>query len=519
MHSVLLVNIIVSLLISGCVALPSDSARTASYGLTDTAGTRIGKAVAPRAAEHPGLSGVHVLADGRDAFAARMMMADAAERSLDVQYYIWRNDTTGTLLFAALRAAAERGVRVRLLLDDNNTVGLDGMLAFLDAHPRIEVRLFNPFAMRSARMLGFLTDFSRLNRRMHNKSFTADGQATIVGGRNVGDEYFDATGEVLFADVDVLAVGSAVQAVQRDFDRYWNSPSAYPAAALLGAPEAGAEAQYQAHVARIARAPQAQAYQAAVRVSTFVSQMTAKTLPLEWAAVRLVSDDPAKVLATAPPEASVAHRLPGMLGEPASQVDLVSPYFVPGPKWTPKLAQLAGAGVKVRILTNSLEATDVVAVHAGYAKWRTQLLAGGVKLYELKRLWPKDNEPRRAGSGAVGSGIGGSSASSLHAKTMAVDQERVFVGSFNFDPRSVELNTEMGFVIESRTLATLVGTVLEARLPGRAYEVKLSPDGKLYWLEGVGGGAFRQHDSEPGTSYWRRALVRFLSLLPIDSQL
>ncbi len=514
MQSGPLIHIVILLLMSGCAALPSHSGRSASVAFTDTAGTRIGKAVAPRAAEHPGLSGVHVLADGRDAFAARMMMAAAAERSLDVQYYIWRNDTTGTLLLSALRGAAERGVRVRLLLDDNNTAGLDAVLALLDAHPLIEVRLFNPFAMRSARMLGFLTDFRRLNRRMHNKSFTADGQATIVGGRNVGDEYFDATGDVLFADVDVLAVGSVVEAVQRDFDRYWNSQSAYPAAALVGLPQTGADAQFQAQVARIAGAPQAAAYQAAVRVSTFVTQMTAKTLPLEWAPVRLVSDDPAKVLAAAPLDASVAHNLPGMLGEPARQVDLVSPYFVPGPKWTPRLAQLARAGVKVRILTNSLEATDVAAVHAGYGKWRRELLAGGVKLYELKRVWPKESEPRRAGSG-----VGGSSASSLHAKTMAVDQERVFVGSFNFDPRSVELNTEMGFVIESRALATLVGTVLAARLPARAYEVKLAADGKLYWLEGVGGGAVVQHDTEPGTSYWRRTLVRFLSLLPIDSLL
>ena len=513
----LFANLLVLLLLTGCAALPSLDTRLPSVAIADTGATRIGKAVGPLAAAHPGLTGVHVLTVGRDAFAARMMMAGAAERSLDVQYYIWRNDTTGTLLFSALREAAERGVRVRLLLDDNNTVGLDPVLAFLDAHPRIEVRLFNPFALRAPRLLGFLTDFRRLNRRMHNKSFTADGQATIVGGRNIGDEYFDATGEVLFSDVDILAVGSAVGAVERDFDRYWNSRSAYPAAALTGRPEPDAQAKFTAHVARTAAAPHAAAYLEAMRASTFVAELTNQTLALEWAPVRLVSDDPAKVLGKGAPEASVAYNLPGMLGEPVRQVDLVSPYFVPGPKWTPRLASLAGAGVKVRVLTNSLEATDVAAVHAGYGKWRKQLLAGGVTLYELKRTWPRDSEPGRGGSG--GSGFGGSSASSLHAKTTAVDQERVFVGSFNFDPRSVELNTEMGFVIESRPLAALVGTVLDARLPSRAYEVKLSGEGKLYWLEGVAGGATVRHDTEPGAGAWRRRLVDFMSLLPIDSLL
>ena len=516
MQAGLLAHILVVLMLGGCAALPPLDARVASTALAGTAGTRIGRAVAPLAAAHPGLTGVHVLSDGRDAFAARMLMAGAAERSLDVQYYIWRNDITGTLLLSALRAAAGRGVRVRLLLDDNNSAGLDPALAVLDADPNIEVRLFNPFAQRGARMLGFLTDFSRLNRRMHNKSFTVDGQASIVGGRNIGDEYFGAHGDVMFADLDILAVGSAVGAVAHDFDRYWNSRSAYPAGVLLGQPGTDAEGSFSAQVARTTAAPQAQAYMASVRASTFATQLTGKTLQLEWAPVRLISDDPAKVLAAAPPGSNVAHQLPGMLGAPVRQVDLVSPYFVPGPVWTPRLAQLARAGVQVRVLTNSLEATDVAAVHAGYGKWRRDLLAGGVRLYELKRTWPRELEPKRSGSG---SGMGGSSAASLHAKTMAVDQERVFVGSFNFDPRSVELNTEMGFVIESRTLATLVGTVLDARLPARAYEVRLSPEGKLYWLEGAPGGPTVRHDTEPGTGYWRRAVVDFMSLLPIDSML
>ncbi|MFL6656545.1 MAG: phospholipase D family protein [Massilia sp.] len=494
--------------LAGCAALPALDARVASTALQGSDDSRIGKAVLPLAAAHPGLSGVHVLTDGRDAFGARLLMADTAERSLDVQYYIWRNDTTGVLLFKALEAAAARGVRVRLLLDDNNTGGMDELLALLAAQPHVEVRLFNPFAVRSARVLGFIGDFKRLNRRMHNKSFTVDGQATIVGGRNVGDEYFDATGEVLFADLDILAVGPVVAAVEQDFDRYWNSASAYPLQLLVDAPGQAAAAAVRRRSEALAAAPAALAYLDAVRGSDFSNQLSEQRLPLEWAPVRLVSDDPAKVLGRDAPEASLVKRLPALLGEPVRQVDLVSPYFVPGPNWSGRFAAAAASGIKVRILTNSLEATDVTAVHAGYAKWRPALLKAGVTLLELKRSWTRENEPTRRG-------MTGSSASSLHAKTFEVDQARVFVGSFNLDPRSVDLNTEMGFVIDSPTLARRMSDVLDGRVGERAYEVQLTPAGSLVWIEHTPDGVVR-HDSEPGSSWWQRGAVEFMSLLPID---
>src|SRR5438067_895639 len=194
-------------LMSGCTTLPSLESRPGSTADLNTAATRLGKAISPRIVAHPGKSGFYELSDGRDAFAARALLANAAERTLDAQYYIWGNDMTGTLLFAALREAADRGVRVRLLLDDNNTSGMDATLAALDGHPNIEVRLFNPFLIRSVRTLGYLTAFSRANRRMHNKSFTVDSQVTIVGGRNVGDEYFGADDDVLFRDLDVMSIG------------------------------------------------------------------------------------------------------------------------------------------------------------------------------------------------------------------------------------------------------------------------------------------------------------------------
>jgi putative cardiolipin synthase len=255
----------------------------------DTFVTRPGRAIAPLVQAHPGLSGVFALPDGRDAFAARVLLADAAERTLDARYYIWQNDLSGGLLFDALRRAADRGVRVRLLLDDNDTAGLDSLLAALDAHPNIKVRLFNPFKVRRWRVLGYLTDFARLNRRMHNKSFTADNQATIIGGRNVGDEYFDAGQGVSFADLDVLAVGPVVAEVARDFDRYWASPSACAADRVLPPIDEASAAGLEAASSRAERGPAAQAYTQALASSPFVQTLLTGQLPLEWAVTRMVS--------------------------------------------------------------------------------------------------------------------------------------------------------------------------------------------------------------------------------------
>lgn len=501
--------LLLSALLGGCAELPSLEGRTPSLTLADTAQTKLAQAVLPLAARHPGVSGIYALSDGRDAFAARALLAAAAERTLDVQYYIWHKDITGTLLFDALRQAAERGVRVRLLLDDNNTAELDDTLALLARQPNLEIRLFNPFALRSPRALGFLTDFSRLNRRMHNKSFTADNQATIVGGRNVGDEYFGAAGDVLFADLDVLVIGPVVGAVSHDFDRYWNSPSAYPATSLIKPPKTGDAGEIAREADRIDDTEAAEEYVQAMRTSPFVKQLIDGQLPFEWAPTRLVSDDPAKVLDKARPGSGVAANLKNLLGVPSKELDLVSPYFVPGKSGTQAFAELAQEGVKVRILTNALEATDVAAVHAGYAKWRKPLLEAGVTLYESRRSWDEGDAREKTGRF-------GSSASSLHAKTFAVDDQRIFVGSFNFDPRSIDLNTEMGLVIDSPVLAGKLGQAMRASIPQRAYQVLLKPDGSLYWIARDANGGITRYDTEPGASVWKRMGVSILSALPID---
>jgi len=490
--------------------LPSLEGRTVSTVVTNTAETQLGRVVAPLVEAHPNLSGIFPLRDARDAFAARIRLAQRAERTLDVQYYIWRKDMTGTLLFQALHDAADRGVRVRLLLDDNNTSGLDPILAAVDSHPNIEVRIFNPFVIRKPR-IGYLTDFLRANRRMHNKSFTADSQATIIGGRNVGDEYFGATDSVLFVDLDVLAIGPVVRDVSNDFDRYWNSASSYPVDRLFPHPSMEQLNSLTAAAKRVEATPEALQYVNAVHNSSFMQQLATKTLQFEWAATHMISDDPAKGLGRAKHEELFPERLKQVIGQPRTELELVSAYFVPTIPGVKSFVSLAEAGVKVKVLTNALEATDVPAVHAGYAKHRKELLSAGVQLYELRRAATSD-------VGGKHIGMWGSSGSSLHAKTFAVDRARVFVGSFNFDPRSAKLNTELGFVIESQALAQDIERIFATRVPNNGYEVHLSDKGQLYWIAHDGDRTVR-YDTEPGTNFWLRTFVWFLSFLPIDSLL
>ena len=482
----------------------------------NTADTRLGRAVLPLARARPGESGIVPLADGRDAFAARALLAAAADSTLDIQYYIWHGDMSGTLLFEALHRAADRGVRVRLLLDDNNTAGLDSTLAALDSHPNIEVRLFNPFVHRRWRYLNYLTDFRRLNRRMHNKSMTADNQATIIGGRNVGDEYFDAGQAPLFVDLDVLAIGPVVNDVSRDFDRYWASASAYPANRLLSAVAPERIADLATAASLVEHDPAALAYVQSLAQLPFVRDLLAGQLNFEWAVTHMVSDDPAKGLGPVADGGLLMERLRRAIGAPVSELELVSPYFVPGSEGVEAFATMARNGVRVSVLTNSLEATDVVAVHAGYAKRRKPLLEAGVRLFEMKREATGAAARNRAQKGSPGSSTTGrSSASSLHAKTFSVDRSRIFIGSFNFDPRSALLNTEMGFVIDSPELAQRIVDSFARGIPERAYEVRLSDSGSLEWVEQRGGREI-VHAREPGATLGNRAMMAVLSVLPIE---
>lgn len=511
-----LVTLTLLFLAAGCSPLPPLENRQASHALSlqEAQATPMGRTISHMADAHPERSGIYTLANPHEAFAVRALLAGAAQRTIDVQYYIWRNDLTGTLLMESLRKAADRGVRVRVLLDDSGTASFDSTLAALDFHPNIEVRLFNPMIIRFPRWTNYFFDFKRVNRRMHNKSFTADNQATIIGGRNVGDEYFGATDGILFADLDVLAVGPVVQEVSTDFDRYWNSQSAYPVSLLLPAADAEQlDSLVETKATGIAASPAAQGFVTAMEKTDLVHKLVSGDIDLEWAPTRMLSDDPRKALGNVPKETLVAYDLNRYFGSPKSNLELVSSYFVPTKAGVRHLTGLAHNGVSVSVLTNSLAATDVAAVHAGYAKRRATLLKAGVKLYEMRPHDDQHQSPVRI-SGSRG-GRFGSSGSSLHAKTLSIDDQRLFVGSFNFDPRSAKLNTELGFVIESAKLSQEIHNEFMKQVPDTAYEVHLSDDGNLYWTELRNGKVIR-YDAEPESGFWRRALVGFLSVLPIE---
>lgn len=458
--------------------------------------------LASRAASNlPGLTGVAPLGNGAGAFAARILLADAAVSSIDAQYYIWRGDLTGTLLLDALRRAADRGVRVRLLLDDHGTSGLDAEIAQLDAHENAEVRLYNPFNLRRLKRLSFGFDFFRLNRRMHNKAFTVDGLATIVGGRNVGDEYFGIGATPLFVDLDVLAVGKIVSEVAADFDRYWASPPVHLARSIVKATSGDPISE---RLTRWRGDPRVQEYNAILGASDIITPLSNGSLDLEWTKAVLVSDDPIKGQGAVPREDLLTGQLARKVGAIEHRFDGVSAYFVPGKAGVDAFAKLEAQGVQVRILTNSLEATDVLPVHAGYAKRREAMLASGVALYELRRMAAPDTPDEL--------GIFGSSGASLHAKTFAVDGARIFIGSFNFDPRSDQLNTEMGLLIDSKVLANRLHAAFDDGFSGLAWRVE-AKNGDLAWIDPMTGTIT---SLEPGCSRFRSLALTVVGWLPVE---
>ena len=464
----------------------------------------LGRVIQGAMERNPGLDGVRPLFDGRFAFAARAVLADAAVSSIDVQYYIWQKDVTGLMLLDELRAAAERGVRVRLLIDDNGISGLDPLLAELNEMPTASVRIFNPFTFRDPKLLSFAYDFRRLNRRMHNKSMTFDGVATIVGGRNIGDIYFDYGTGTHYLDLDAFAIGPIVKEVSAAFDDYWNSKSAYDAAFFL-TPTDGETILDAAQIAR--QSASGAGYQKAIDENPLAKRIAERNLKFEWSDVTLIVDDPAKGLGNADGDGMMVEHLVRLALQAQTSLDLVSAYFIPGERGPEILEGLARSGVNVRVLTNSLDATDVMPVHAAYMGYREDLLKSGVELLELHAL----RERRRDRSLPE---ILAGSASGLHAKVFAFDGEKVFIGSYNLDPRSASLNTEMGLLIESRSIAEALASQLAK--PAFAYRVELSNDGNLIWIETGADGQVTTHEVEPETSSIQRAVAWLIARLPIE---
>ena len=494
--------------LTGCAGLPSLDDRPESHYLDIRSAPRMDALLNTATAKTGGdISNVYLLNDAHEAFVARAALIEAADHTLDLQYYIWHNDISGKLMFNLIHRAAERGVRVRLLLDDNNTNGLDNVLLALDSHPNIEIRLFNPFVRRKWRALGYLTDFPRLNRRMHNKSFTADNRATILGGRNIGDEYFKVGEDTIFADLDILATGRVVTEVSQDFDRYWASHSSYTVASIIKKGDIEKGFQELGYNDKDKNETLSR-YRSNIENSELYKKMQSNSIDWQSVHTRLISDDPAKGLDRDRHKPPIFDRMQNALKTPEKSVYLVSPYFVPTKSGVRALDQLVKNGVDVTVLTNSLQATDVAAVHSGYVKYRKPLLKAGVKLYEL--------QPNHAVPTTKDRGLTGSSATSLHAKTFIVDEKRVFIGSFNLDPRSARLNTEMGVVLESPKIAGEMQRTLVNTTPKYAYQVTLDKYNKLHWYDPA---TQKTYSAEPEAKFWKRVTSKILSILPIEGLL
>ena len=513
-----LVSVLVLALLSlACSPIRPGMVKPLSYAYPPVTDSPAAQRLGPGMSSDRGTSSFRLVPLGVDAFALRAVSAEIATHSLDLQYYIWHDDLTGKLLAYEVLKAADRGVRVRLLMDDMDARGKSESLSILDSHPNIEVRLFNPYITRGGWIrtsVEFALRGSRLNRRMHNKAWLVDGRVAIIGGRNVGDEYFDASGTLNFEDLDLVVVGQLVDDASEQFDRYWNNQWSIPIRYVRNVPkprEGDLDASRQRLLENWEQA-QGSPYLLRAKDSLLMeSILEGQTTSIVTTRARLLVDDPRKV---DPDEEfldpGVREGLVAAMHGSAKELHLISPYFVPGKNGAKGLLLLEEEGVEVSVLTNSLAATDVAAVHSGYIRYRKPLLEGGVTLYEMKleQLQPGGDERPRLGLG--------SSKASLHTKAAIFDDRKVFVGSFNLDPRSAQVNSEMGILIESEELARQLDRVYQTSIsPQRSYQVMLDEQGKLLWVDSMDG-EDRVQKREPDASLFRRMLTTVLSWLPIE---
>lgn len=505
--------------LSACTTLPKQQNIQPEYAYDiDTQQTDLAKIITPLKQQNPELTGYHVLYDPLEAIAARINLIERAEKTLDLQYYIWDNDKIGSLALYKIIEAADRGVKVRLLIDDNNAGKMEGVYLALDQHSNIEVKLFNPYRFRRLRPVDMVLDLKRINRRMHNKTFTADNQISLIGGRNMSNQYYNVSDSYQFSDVDVMLVGQAVDDITHSFDEYWNHSYAYPVRNIVNHNTYtlrydGLKEQLTKHYQEIT----VQNYLDLSNRTHDFDQWLDHNIQLDWVKAEVVKDAPDKIRARAKKEQHLNFQMVKRLENPEHSVDLISAYFVPQKQGEAKLIELAKDGVQVRVLTNSFKANDVALVHAFYAKYRIDLLKNGVELYEFlpaiseENLYPNSKEISKQTKVS----LKGLSRSSLHAKLMALDNKQVFIGSFNFDPRSANLNTEIGVIINSPPLANAVHKTMDVNLKKYAYKLVLDSQQKINWLKETPQGIVTLR-KEPKMKWWQKAGVKIISWLPIE---
>lgn len=506
--------------LSGCSTLPKQVPQPVEYGFsTKTEETALAKIITPLRDANPGLTGYRVLFDPLEALAARLELIEKSEKTLDLQYYIWDNDKIGSMALHSIIEAADRGVKVRLLIDDNNAKQMEGIYLALDQHTNIDVRLYNPYRFRHYRAMDMVLNLKRINRRMHNKSFIADNQIALIGGRNMSNQYYNVSDNYQFSDVDVMLAGSAADEIVHSFDEYWNDDYAFPVKQLVNPRHytlrfEGLKEQLEQHDREVS----VQNYLDLASRSHAFENWLNNSIQLDWVKAEVVKDPPSKIKAKAKKEEHLNFQLLNSLDKPTQTVDIISAYFVPEKKGAKQLEQLADNGVKVRVLTNSFKANDVPVVHAFYAKYRQDLLENDVQLYEF--LSTPDSENLNINTAELAKkakvNIKGLSRSSLHAKLMALDEKQVFIGSFNFDPRSAYLNTEIGVLLYSPQLAKAVHHTMDQNLSKYAYKLVLNAENKINWKIKLADGSIRTYEKEPKMKWWQRASMKVVAWLPIE---
>ncbi|WP_373350232.1 phospholipase D family protein [Acinetobacter bereziniae] len=460
-----------------------------------------------------GLTAYLAMNDAFQSIASRIHLIRKAKYTLDLQYYIWADDFIGNLMLHELLKAADRGVKVRLLIDDQNGTKIDRQLSALLTHPNISIKLYNPYKFRHFRVMDYIFRAQRINHRMHNKLIIADGAIAVTGGRNISSEYFDASESFQFTDMDVLFFGQSVNRANEVFTEFWNFELSYPIEQFISKGSAQDLIDLRKSFEKLEQAEHSTDEKVNLEQKELANELNQNKI--NWAYADFLADSPKKSLGKAQGNELISHQIHQHLGDPKQEMDLIAAYFVPTQNGTDFISQFSKQNVNVRILTNSFVANDVALVHAFYQKYRVDILKNGAKLYEFK---PYIERKRRTWYEVVTGNIipkKGKNKSSLHAKFINID-DKVFIGSFNLDPRSFNINTEVGLVLKSDPLQEQISDLLDRTLLTVAYELQLNSQGELIWLDYQGDGKVIEHHVDPETTRFQRFMMYSVSYLPLE---
>ncbi|WP_335970168.1 phospholipase D family protein [Acinetobacter bereziniae] len=460
-----------------------------------------------------GLTAYLAMNDAFQSIASRIHLIRKAKYTLDLQYYIWADDFIGNLMLHELLKAADRGVKVRLLIDDQNGTKIDRQLSALLTHPNISIKLYNPYKFRHFRVMDYIFRAQRINHRMHNKLIIADGAIAVTGGRNISSEYFDASESFQFTDMDVLFFGQSVNRANEVFTEFWNFELSYPIEQFISKGSTQDLIDLRKSFEKLEQAEHSTDEKVNLEQKELANELNQNKI--NWAYADFLADSPKKSLGKAQGNELISHQIHQHLGDPKQEMDLIAAYFVPTQNGTDFISQFPKQNVNVRILTNSFVANDVALVHAFYQKYRVDLLKNGAKLYEFK---PYIERKRRTWYEVVTGNIipkKGKNKSSLHAKFINID-DKVFIGSFNLDPRSFNINTEVGLVLKSDPLQEQISDLLDRTLLTVAYEVQLNSQGELIWLDYQADGKVIEHHVDPETTRFQRFMMYSVSYLPLE---